>query len=261
MDPIIALKQVIATRPCYTHARIEAWANGQTAMRLSEIMALGDVPASDRVWLAYHLDGWDWYGALTATVDRMVRTYAADCGIPAIELWAQRWLSGDDRTVDTANTALAIARDASRTAHDSIAATQAIWSVWIASWAAAQTAHDASSTGREVFGRRIIAWATITEANNYESEYQLADIIATLQTRKAKPPNTGRKLLMTRNKASENLIDALHGHVDEEIDPVTWWLDLWRSWQDEDIDDILDGTPVENVAERIARECREDEGR
>lgn len=62
---------------------------------------------------------------------------------------------------------------------------------------------------------------------------------------------------MTRKEAREDLISALHGHVDDQIDPVTWWLGLWRGWQNEDIDDILDGTPVEEVAERIARQDRE----
>lgn len=172
MDPIVTLEQVMATRPCYTCERIKALAGGRTAMRLSEIMALEDVPARDRVWLAYNLGGWDWRGALAASVERLVHTYAAQCGIPSVERWAQRWLSGADRSIDAAWDAWTSAVDALRTTRDTSSASRAGWGSWLVSWAAAA---DMDAT------EAAVCLATAAKRDSTESQRQVADIIATLQ--------------------------------------------------------------------------------
>jgi hypothetical protein len=52
-------------------------------------------------WMLWALEGagypipWD---VVDGIVDRAVREHALRCGIPEIERWARRWLSGDDRS-------------------------------------------------------------------------------------------------------------------------------------------------------------------
>jgi len=144
------VEEMVAERPCpeYTRERMaELWA-GREALTLAEIL---DVPiaAQDRVWVACLpaalpaavQDAW-----LERIVSRAVTTHALRCGIPAVEVWAQSWLDGTDRTG-------AAARAAARAA------------AWAAAWAARAARAAAWEAAREAArAARAAAWAAVEAA-------------------------------------------------------------------------------------------------
>ena len=164
------VEEMVAERLCpeYTRERIsELWA-GREALTLAEIL---DVPiaAQDRVWVACLpaalpaavQDAW-----LERIVSRAVTTHALRCGIPAVEVWAQSWLDGTDRTGAAARAAAwEAARAAAWAAAGAAdaAAEAAAGAAWVAAGAAAWAAAEAARA----------AWAAARAA---EREQQIDDL-------------------------------------------------------------------------------------
>jgi hypothetical protein len=71
------------------------------SLLLVEVLSLDWVPAEDRIWVATHPDVLTeeqmtaWLGVV---VTRAEWAHALGCGVPTVEQWATRWLSGEDRT-------------------------------------------------------------------------------------------------------------------------------------------------------------------
>ena len=163
------VEEMVAERPCpeYTRERMaELWA-GREALTLAEIL---DVPiaAQDRVWVACLpaalpaavQDAW-----LERIVSRAVTTHALRCGIPAVEVWAQSWLDGTDRTGAAARAA---AREAAwAAAWAARAARAAAWeAARAAAWAAAGAADAAAeaAAGAAWVAAGAAAWAAAEAA-------------------------------------------------------------------------------------------------
>ena len=178
------VEERVAERPCpeYTRERIaELWA-GREALSLLDIL---DVPiaAQDRVWVACLpaalpaavQDAW-----LERIVSRAVTTHALRCGIPAVEVWAQSWLDGTDRTGAAARAAARAAAwaaaEAARAAGE--AAREAARAARAAAWAAVEAAGAAA---REA--AREAAWA----ARAAEREQQIDDLRQILSSQKGTP--------------------------------------------------------------------------
>ena len=175
------IDQMLAEHPCagYDRARItDLWA-GRDAIATRDILVL-DIPAVDRIWAALH-DPIIGPRVVERIVTRAVTTHALTCGVPAVETWARRWLSGDDRTQAAACAAgaaeaagaaraagaawAAEAAEAARAAGAARAAwaaraAEAAWAAWAAEAAGAAWAAEAA---------RAAEWAR-----------QLADIRAVL---------------------------------------------------------------------------------
>jgi len=163
------VEEMVAERPCpeYTRERMaELWA-GREALTLAEIL---DVPiaAQDRVWVACLpavlpaavQDAW-----LERIVSRAVTTHALRCGIPAVEVWAQSWLDGTDRTGAAARAAARAAAWAAAWA--ARAARAAAWeaaraAARAAAWAAAEAAGEAAREAARA--ARAAAWAAVEAA-------------------------------------------------------------------------------------------------
>lgn len=92
------LDYVLGLNPCYDETRILSLAAGRSEISYTEVPEL-PVSPEDLCWLL-------WRGpdpeitarALELTITRCVTNHAMKYGIPAVELWAWRWLSGEDRS-------------------------------------------------------------------------------------------------------------------------------------------------------------------
>ena len=144
------IDQMLACEPCaeYDRIRITVLFAGRETITTRDILAL-DIPAADRVWAALQ-DHTIAPRVVERIVTRAVTTHALTCGIPAVETWARRWLSGEDRTQAAADAAeWAAAWAAARAA--AWAARAAAWAAeaaraaeWAATWAAAEAAGAAA---------------------------------------------------------------------------------------------------------------------
>ena len=88
------IDEMMAMRPCkqYPRERLgQLWA-GRARLSVLDIAAL-DIPAADRVWALLE-DGPHIAPAVELIIARAVKTHALHCGVPAVERWAARWLSG-----------------------------------------------------------------------------------------------------------------------------------------------------------------------
>jgi len=95
--------EMMAFRPRYSREQVaDLWA-GRERLSLLEILDL-DIPAADRIWgttrSGDHLPA---FAAMVAA--RAVRNHCLSCGIPVVETWAAKWLSGADRTAEAAASA------------------------------------------------------------------------------------------------------------------------------------------------------------
>jgi hypothetical protein len=136
----VTVDEVLAMKPCsdYTRERVEQLWSGRGALSVVEILDL-DIPAEDRLWavLREEVLGTELYRAFGhACADRAVERHALHCGIPKVEQWAARWLSGEDRTEDSAWNAWSCAWSCARDAALGCAT---------ATWAATGAAHEASA--------------------------------------------------------------------------------------------------------------------
>jgi hypothetical protein len=147
--------------PAYTRERLEELAAGRESLTVVEILGL-DIPARDKMWVVLRepVLGTELYRAFGhACADRAVERHALHCGIPKVEQWAARWLSGKAATKAAAkaarNAASAAAWNAARSAAWSAeaaaeaaigdAAGDAVWSAGAAAGAAAGDAIGAAA--------------------------------------------------------------------------------------------------------------------
>jgi hypothetical protein len=121
------------------------------SLLLVEVLSLDWVPAEDRIWVATHPDVLTeeqmtaWLGVV---VTRAEWAHALGCGVPTVEQWATRWLSGEDRT-----------------------AARAAWAARAAAWAAEEAARAAAWAA---------AWAA--EEAGWEREQQVRDLLGVLMS-------------------------------------------------------------------------------
>jgi hypothetical protein len=150
------IEQIMAFEPCYSRAEVEAVFNGRESLTLAEILA-ADIPPEDRIWVLTRP------GVMTPeqikvfcdrTADRAVRNHCLNCGNKAVEEWAAKWLSGEDRTAGAAYWA---ANSAARAADSAaMAADSAARAANSAAYSAAMAANSAAKAAREA------AWAAQT---------------------------------------------------------------------------------------------------
>jgi hypothetical protein len=152
--------EMLAEHPCdrYNRERItELWA-GKEALSLKEILFL-NIPADDKLWVINRPSSLPWDICsrwMFMVVERAVRKHALHCGIPEVETWAERWLSGEDQSAEAAR----VARVAARVAR------VAAWAAWAAEAEAAAWAAEAAQA----------AWA----AQVAERQLQIDDLVSLL---------------------------------------------------------------------------------
>ncbi len=141
------VQEMIAERPCkeYTEARLlELWA-GRGALAVNDILNL-DIPAADKVWVLCRPDVMTpeqrarWLGTI---VERAIRRVLGKSNVPKWERWAERWLSGEDRTRKSAEAA---AEAATRAAWaEAWAAEASAWAAVEEAWAEAAAVEEGSA--------------------------------------------------------------------------------------------------------------------
>jgi hypothetical protein len=151
----LTVTDIMAMDPCsdYTREVVEQLWSGRGVLSVLEILDL-DIPARDRLWavLREEVLGTELYRAFGhACADRVVERHALHCGIPEVERWAARWLSGEDRMAKPAMVASSIAWSATRTIARS------------AAWPACDTAKHAAEHAAD-FAVRDAAWAASAAA-------------------------------------------------------------------------------------------------
>ena len=110
-DPIdVSVDDIIEHNPCWVDARIkiEKLFGDRERITLKEYSEL-PVSSRDRLWGMLLL--WPNRSVTVANkaVDRQVKAQCLDCGLPEVQEWAKRWLSGEDRTYAAAYAASAYA--------------------------------------------------------------------------------------------------------------------------------------------------------
>ena len=127
------IDEMVAERPCYSRERIEQLAGGRKRLTLLEILDL-DISDKDKVWVCARDNEYraEW---IERVITRAVETHALRCGVPVVEQWAARWLSGADRSnaayVDAAHSAAAAVNAAYvDAAHSAAAAAYAYAAEW-----------------------------------------------------------------------------------------------------------------------------------
>lgn len=177
---------VMARGPCWTRERVEEGFGGAQALSLPEMLRREDVPAADRVWLGLALrpDVAVRFAGIVA--DRAVRTYALPC--QATAEWAERWLSGEDRSEAAASAAAWSAADAAAAASASRAAWAGAWAAWAgttsadeAAGAATRAASSATRSAWAAANRPRTAAAQAAAREEEERATQIADLIALVQ--------------------------------------------------------------------------------
>jgi len=104
------LADILALPHCYEDPTpIVDWFAGRETVTVADIAA-SPFPLGDRLWALWRLHGPHIAAAQAATVERAVRTHCLPC--EATREWAERWLSGEDRTRASAARAAADARAA-----------------------------------------------------------------------------------------------------------------------------------------------------
>lgn len=138
---------MLAEKPCdkYDRERIAKLCAGKPSLTLLEILDHPDIPDEDKVWVACRDKNPTRHVAIEVIVTRCVTNHALHCGIPAVEAWAQKWLSGEDRSSRAAAWASRVAAWPSRAAADAAwnvarAVRNAADAAWNAAWTAARAA-------------------------------------------------------------------------------------------------------------------------
>ena len=98
--PSWTVDEMLAEKPCdkYDRERIVKLCAGKPSLTLLEILDHPDIPDEDKVWVACRDKNPTRHVAIEVIVTRCVTNHALHCGIPAVEAWAQKWLSGEDRS-------------------------------------------------------------------------------------------------------------------------------------------------------------------
>jgi len=161
-------QDILSMKPCSTYTLEFIQTFGET-MSAVEILKLDAVPLADRSWFAAHLPAK--YVALWREqfLTRCITNHGLGCGIPKVEQWAAKWLSGEDRSK-------AAARAAEEAARAARAAEEAAWAAEAAeaeeaavAWAAEEAAWAAEAAEAE---EAAVAWAA--EAASEEEEAWVA---------------------------------------------------------------------------------------
>ena len=127
----VTVKQMMKFGPCdeYPESRVrELWSGKRslTPLQISEL----DIPEIDRVWaLCRILDPDIRTRWLNMIVERAIRNYVLECGIPKVENWGRNWISGTDRSsaAEAAEAAAWAAVDVAARAAAAVEAAAAVW--------------------------------------------------------------------------------------------------------------------------------------
>ena len=128
---------MLAEKPCdkYDRERIVKLCAGKPSLTLLEILDHPDIPDEDKVWVACRDKNPTRHVAIEVIVTRCVTNHALHCGIPAVEAWAQKWLSGEDRSSRAAAWASRVAAWPSRAAAEAaLNVARSAWAAWNAAW-------------------------------------------------------------------------------------------------------------------------------
>lgn len=159
----------------YTAALTEL-VQGRDEWPLAEVLRRDDIPVADRIWLALQpgvLPDAMRVAVTEVVVARAVRTHALSH--PATHDWAERWLSGVDRSAKAANAANVKAYAASWEASWEATAYRA------AAWAAANAADAAAAAARAARAAAMRAAMRASSDEDAERQHQLNDILAALE--------------------------------------------------------------------------------
>jgi len=160
-------------------------------MTVPEVMTRRDGPwrsvkAADRLWVFFRAAS----RAAQAVVanraaDRQVRAYCLHSGVDAVERWAARWLSDEDRSAAAAWRATCVARAGATVEAAEWAAEAAAWA---AEGASARTAETLAAMATAAWVARMAAWAGDARGSA-ENEAQIADAIQVLAADEAAKEN------------------------------------------------------------------------
>ena len=181
--PSWTVDEMLAEKPCkeYTRERLEELWAGHERRDLLQILGL-NIPATDKVWACCRdtplREPWLFGRVLT----RCIRDHALNCGVSAVEQWAQRWLSGEDRSAYAAD-ASADAAWAAYSAWVARAAAEAAWYAQVATHYAAECATRAAANAADWAANAAAraAWSAVCAAGaaagaEQERERQLQDM-------------------------------------------------------------------------------------
>jgi hypothetical protein len=111
MDDRVTVDDIMYLNPCteYPSERVEEIFAGRESLALTEICDL-DLPPEDVIWTVSRLADPETLTAWVQRVaDRSVERFAVNN--PRISDWAERWLSGEDRSVEAADVAVEASTD------------------------------------------------------------------------------------------------------------------------------------------------------
>ena len=172
-DPVdVSIDDIIEHDPCWVDARIkiEKLFGDRERITLKEYSEL-PVSSRDRLWGMLLL--WPNRSVTVANkaVDRQVKAQCLDCGLPEVQEWAKRWLSGEDRTYAAAYVVADVA-DCDAAAAAAYAAAAA------AAYAAADVADcDAADAAYAATDGAACAAADGADAREQENKAQIADFL------------------------------------------------------------------------------------
>lgn len=98
------LAEMLAERPCYPEAKVRRLYGKRKQLSLCQILIMTAVPAVDRLWVAHRPNACtpQQYAAWCERVVLRAVQRHIDSPIAAVALWAQQWVSGEDRTTAAA---------------------------------------------------------------------------------------------------------------------------------------------------------------
>ena len=142
----ITLNKLMSWEPCeeYTEERVLKITKGRKSLTPLEVSKLR-ISIEDRIWVLLRPDvlGNDFIKVVNKIADRAVRKHCLKCGIKEVEIWATKWLSGEDRSW-TAARFLAIYLDTYRAAVLVAVEATVACCAGIETWEAAETAVEAA---------------------------------------------------------------------------------------------------------------------
>ena len=104
---IWTVKQMLAEKPCaqYTEEVLaKLWA-GREVVDWLDIEKM-DIPDADKLWGSWRgLTKGQTDLVLDKVVNRAITNHALHCGVPSVEIWADNWLSGKDKSAWAAGAA------------------------------------------------------------------------------------------------------------------------------------------------------------
>ena len=151
---MLTIASVLALGPCAEYregggARLrELYPSGQA--ELADVLRDERINIEDRVWLGCNALPWDVLRPrVEVWVERAIRRYLGKSGCPEWEAWAERWLSGEDRS----DMAAVRAADAAAAARAADAAVPAVAADAAAAWERAARAAPAARAARAAWER------------------------------------------------------------------------------------------------------------